>query len=265
MRAAVVSILCAVVAAPTLAAAARTSSPPRPVPVLMYHVVADPPASAPYPDLYVSRAEFEAQMRWLESRGYRTVALADVLDAWREGRRLPPRAIVLTFDDGYRSHFSTVRPVLRRHGFRATLNLDLSNLQESWGLRPWMVQKLVRAGWELGAHSLTHPDLTTLDNRALRREVAGSRAEIRRLFGVSARLFCYPSGSYDRRVVAAVARAGFEGATTVEPGLATGEAPFELRRIRIDRGDGARVLAAKLSQFGLQTGLTAVHGGLGSR
>ena len=261
MRAAIVSILCLVVVSPTGAAAARDSA----VPVLMYHVVANPPASAPYPHLYVTRREFEAQVRWLDSRGYRTIALADAFDAWREGRRLPPRTIVLTFDDGYRSHYTTVLPVLRRVGYRATLNLDLSNLRESWGRRPAMVRSLLTAGWELAAHSLTHADLTTLDSAGLRREVAGSRSELRRRFGVSPRFFCYPSGRYDGRVTVAVARAGFDGATTVEPGLATPNRPFELRRVRIDGGDGARGLAVKLASLDRPTDMTALHGGLGSR
>ncbi len=109
------------------------------------------------------------------------------------------------------------------------------------------------AGWEIDAHTLTHPDLTTLDGDALTREVARSRREIRRRFGVTARFFCYPSGRYDAAVVAAVRAAGFEGATTTEPGLARRDEPFTLARIRIDRGDGSAGLARKLAALGLPT------------
>ncbi|HXQ86917.1 MAG TPA: polysaccharide deacetylase family protein, partial [Gaiella sp.] len=70
------------------------------------------------------------------------------------------------------------------------------------------------------ARSLTHPDLTALHAATLKREVAGSRAVIRRRFGVSARFFCYPSEWFDADVIAAVRAAGFQGATTVEPCLA---------------------------------------------
>lgn len=224
----------------------------------MYHVVAEPWAGAPFPQLYVAPAEFVAQMRWLDSRGYRAVTLGDVLDAWAGRLRLPPRAVVLTFDDGYRSHYTNVRPQLSRRGWPATLNLDLSNLREPWGLRPWMVRRLVAGGWEIAAHSLTHTDLRTLDARALRRETSGSRLEIERRFGILPRLFCYPSGRYDKRVLAAVAAAGYEGATTVEAGLASAERPFELRRLRIDRGDGARGLAVELALLGQPTDRIAI-------
>ena len=171
----------------------------------------------------------------------------------------------MTFDDGYRSQYANALPPLLRRGWPATLNLDLSNLGEAWGLRPWMVRRFIAAGWEIAAHSLTHPDLRALDATALRREVSGSRLEIKRRFGVVPRLFCYPAGRYDQRVLAAVEAAGYEGATTVEAGLASPEHPFELRRVRIDRGDGARLLAVKLALLGHPTDRIAIHGALGSR
>lgn len=76
----------------------------------MYHVIADPPPGASFPQLYVSQAEFAAQVRWLDSRGYRAVTLGDVLDAWAGRRRLPSRVVVLTFDDGYRSQYANALP-----------------------------------------------------------------------------------------------------------------------------------------------------------
>ena len=108
------------------------------------------------------------------------------------------------------------------------------------------------AGWEIDAHSLTHPDLTALDGAALTREVAGSRARDpaplrRHARGSSATR----QGGYDAEVVAAVRAAGFEGATTTEPGLARRAEPFTLARVRVDRGDGSAGLARKLAALGL--------------
>lgn len=153
---------------------------------------------------------------------------------------------MLTFDDGYRSVFENALPVLSDLGWPAVLNLKVGNLKEPWGLSERRVRELAAAGWELGAHTITHPDLRTLDDAALEREVAGSRAEIVRRFGVPVDFFCYPAGRYDDRVIAAVRRAGFLGATTTIEGLATAGDPFELRRVRISRGDGVRGLASAL-------------------
>ena len=230
------------------AALIRLGTPDRrAVPVLMYHVIQRPYADSPYPALYVPRAEFAAQMSWLDRHGYEAVTLQRVYDAWHGRAILPSRPIVITFDDGYRSHYTNALPILRSHGWSGVLNLDLSNLAPWWGIRPAMVDELVAARWEIDAHSLTHPDLTGLAGSALRREVGGSREQIRRRFGVAANFFCYPAGRYDSEVVEAVSTAGFLGATTTEHGLAGREEPFTLDRVRIDGGDGASGLAAKLA------------------
>jgi peptidoglycan/xylan/chitin deacetylase (PgdA/CDA1 family) len=226
----------------------------RPVPILMYHVVADPPASAPFPHLYVPRAEFRAQVRWLADAGYEAVTLARVFDAWRGHATLPRSPIVLSFDDGYRSHVTAALPVLAARRWPGVLNLDLSNLAPSWGVGVAGVRRLIRAGWEIDAHSLTHPDLSSLSGKALVREVSGSRREIGRLFGVVPRFFCYPAGRYDAEAVAAVKAAGFDGATTTELGLARPTTPFALARIRVDRGDGVAGLARKLTALGRPMG-----------
>jgi peptidoglycan/xylan/chitin deacetylase (PgdA/CDA1 family) len=189
-------------------------------------------------------------MAWLDRHGYEAVTLNQVYNAWHGRSTLPRRPIVISFDDGYRSHYTNALPILRRLGWPGVLNLDLSNLTPSWGIRPHRVRALIAAGWEIDAHSLSHPDLTGLAARSLRREVAGAREAIQRRFGVAANFFCYPSGRFDADVVGAVQAAGFLGATTTEDGAARPAEPFTLDRVRISLGDGAAGLARKLASTG---------------
>jgi peptidoglycan/xylan/chitin deacetylase (PgdA/CDA1 family) len=114
------------------------------------------------------------------------------------------------------------------------------------GLTAREVRGLIASGWEIDSHTLTHPDLTTLPAVALRHELVGSRAEIRRRFGQPADFFCYPSGRYDARVEAAVRAAGYRAATTVQEGYAVGSQPFALKRIRVNGADTAATLSARL-------------------
>ena len=222
-----------------------------PVPILMYHVIADPPADAPYPELYVSGPAFAAQMGWLARHGFHAVTLRAVADHWRLSRRLPAHPIVVSFDDGYRSQFATAAPALRRHGWPGVINLEVRNTTDFWGLPPPQVRLLIADGWEVAAHSLTHPDLTQIGAEQLRREVAGSRAALHTMFHVPVDFFCYPSGRLDDRVVAAVKKAGYMGATTTAPGLARPTDMFRLARVRVDRSDGVAGLAAKLRAAGV--------------
>ena len=212
----------------------------------MYHVLAPPPPAAPYPDLYVTPADFRGQVDWLAAHGYHAVTLRRVYDFWTGKQALPRKPIVLTFDDGYRSDFTVALPTLRARRWPGVLDLEVQNLQPVWGTRPGMVRKLIAAGWEVDAHTLTHPDLTTVGPTELRHEVAGSRAAIRRMFHQPVDFFCYPSGRYDDAVIAAVREAGFLGATTTNEGLARPDSLYTLDRVRVDGSDGVSGLAAKL-------------------
>ncbi len=111
------------------------------------------------------------------------------------------------------------------------------------------MRKLIAAGWEIDAHTISHLDLTGLDDARLRYEVAGSRAALRKRFGRPVAFFCYPAGRYDAQVIAAVRAAGYLGATTVDPGLASPNEPYTLKRIRISYTDGVSGFAAKLDRF----------------
>ena len=121
-------LLLALVAA--LAGGSTAHAAPRstPVPILAYHVVGDPPPGAPQPGLYVSVADFRAQMAWLARHGYHPVTLDAVRRHWQRGAALPPKPIALTFDDGYPEHVDVVRPILRSYRWPAMLNLHIGNL-----------------------------------------------------------------------------------------------------------------------------------------
>jgi peptidoglycan/xylan/chitin deacetylase (PgdA/CDA1 family) len=236
-----------------LAAAGQSATGPAqratPVPILMYHVIGDPRPGAPYPELFVREADFAGQMRWLARHGYQAVTQRDLWNHWHRGGSLPPKPVVVSFDDGYRSVADAALPHLRARSWPGVLNLTVKNLRGRGGLSEARVRTLIAAGWELGSHSLSHPDLTSLDDRTLRHEVARSRAVLRSRFDVPVDFFCYPAGRYDARVIRAVRRAGYLGATTTVEGLARPSEPYELRRVRVSRSDGAAGLAAHLGRL----------------
>ena len=221
-----------------------------PVPILMYHVIERAPSGAPYPELYVGELDFAAQMRWLARHGYRAVTLRDVWNHWHRARALPPKPIVISFDDGYRSVAESALPVMQKRSWPGVLNLTVRNLRVSGGLSQFDVRTLLSNGWELASHTVTHPDLRGLDDGAMRQEVAGSKALLRSRFGVPVDFFCYPAGKYDARVIRAVQRAGYLGATTTLDGLARPDEPYELRRVRVSGSDGVAGLAQKLRGLG---------------
>jgi peptidoglycan/xylan/chitin deacetylase (PgdA/CDA1 family) len=227
--------------------AAPTSGP---IPILMYHAIADPPPGAPFPALYVPKAEFAAEMQALAGRGYHAVTLTQAYEHWTTGAPLPRRPIVITFDDGYRNVYDNAFALLRARRWPAVLDLEVRFMNKPWGLAQSRIRRLIAARWELASHTIHHQDLTTLGASELTTEVRGSRFLLQRLFHVPVLFFCYPAGRFDAHVVQAVKAAGYAGATSTRPGLGRPSELFTLARIRVDRGEGSAGLMAALRSYG---------------
>jgi len=219
---------------------------PGPVPILEYHAIQPPIPGSPYPELFVPQADLEQQMKWLDDHGYEGVTLDQVEDAWYEEGRLPAKPVVISFDGGYLSQFVAAFPLLQALGWPGVLNLKAQDSD----LPDAEVEKMIDGGWELASHTITHPDLTTLGEADLEREVAGSREALRRRFGVPVNNFCYPSGRYDETVISAVDAAGYRGAQAEIPGMASAAHPYILNRLQIGLSDGLPGFVSKLESAG---------------
>jgi peptidoglycan/xylan/chitin deacetylase (PgdA/CDA1 family) len=215
-----------------------------PVPILEYHAIQPPVSSSAYPQLFVPQADFVDQMKWLDEHGYEGVTLDQVENAWYKAGELPPKPVVLTFDDGYLSQYVAAFPALEHFHWPGVLNL----VAKGADIPDADVQKMLDANppWELASHTVHHLDLTTLDSSQLHEEVDNSRKILQDRFGVPVNNFCYPAGKYDNTVIAAVKAAGYRGATTEVPGLATSEHPYALARIQIALDDGLSGFVSKL-------------------
>ncbi len=220
------------------------------VPILMYHVIAAPPAGAPFPGLYVVPGEFAEQMEALKQAGWHAVTLDQVQAYWQRGVSLGSgKPIVVSFDNGYQSQYTQALPVMRRLGWVGEENLQLTGLPPSQGgLSQRQIKGLVAAGWELDTQGFSHADLIALDAEALHYQVAVARSTVRQRYGVPVNWFCYPSGHYDATVIAAVKAAGYTGSTTVVPGWASpSEDRYRLHRLRVLGGTSPQALLAQIA------------------
>ncbi|MGA9371348.1 MAG: polysaccharide deacetylase family protein, partial [Solirubrobacterales bacterium] len=221
------------------------------VPVLMYHVIADPPSTAQLPELYVDPKTFDRQLEALEKRGYTGVSLNQVYDAWFKDGELPEKPVVVSFDDGYRSQYVYARPELRKLGWPGVLSAIAGRIGRSGAeLSNAMVENLIDNGWELDSHTINHVDVSQASGAQLQDEIAGSRRILRRRFHQPVNFFCYPSGRYDAQAEQAVRAAGYLGATTTDEGLASKSEMYTLKRIRVNGSDGVGGLERKLEQAG---------------
>ncbi|MGQ9467393.1 MAG: polysaccharide deacetylase family protein, partial [Anaerolineae bacterium] len=221
------------------------------VPILMYHHVEDPPPGADRirRDLTVRPEMFEAQLQYLAEAGYHTVTLTDLYLYLTEGRPLPERPVILTFDDGYRDAYTVVFPLLQKYGFVGTFFVLATPAHYAspqyldWG----MMKEMADAGMEIQGHGRDHVDLRNRSYEFLVYQILGIKEAVEYHTGQPVRFFCYPSGQYDASVIAVVRSAGYWGAVTTEYGrIHTREGLYTLHRIRIRGADPLETFIAKL-------------------
>ncbi len=208
---------------------------------------------------------FARQMACAAELGFRGVSMRDAVAQRAADGTWPERSVVVTFDDGFANLNEEALPVLRRHGFAATVFLvseymGRSNLWETppagLGTRPvlgWQqAEELAGAGWEIGSHTRTHPDLRNLSSARLEDEIAGSRAALEQRLGVAVESFAYPYGRYDARAETVAARE-YTAACTTRLSRAGDESLFGLPRVDAyylkDERAVRRLLTGKLDHY----------------
>ena len=219
--------------------------------IFAYHRV------APKSDfLTVTPDRFRRQMEAIARAGYVGVDVPGAVAALGSGSRTD--VVGLTFDDGYRDVAEHALPILEEYGFRATVFVV-----------PGVIDGRVRFSWyddqppvlgrediasldgvvlEFEAHTLTHPNLLTLDDVRAKNEIQGSKAVLEELLGRPVTVFCYPAGAYSEREVRLVAAAGFSTAVTVDPGLNTrGTDPLRLHRSAVEPTDALVDFRARMA------------------
>lgn len=223
------------------------------VPILMYHHVGD--WGAPHPswrDWVVKPADFEAQLDWLVEHGYRTITFAELLWSLDRGTPLPPKPVILSFDDGWAEHAHWLSSELATRGMRGVLFVftgAVAPKRNGGGYISWEeLRALEQDGHEVQSHTVSHARLPTLPDDAVVRELVTSRERIQSELGHDARVLAYPFGDFDARVARAAARAGYELAVRADADPAFGPAArMTLPRIRMQYGESVDALARMLS------------------
>lgn len=212
------------------------------LPALTYHSVDETGSAVSFP-----LAFFRAQIEWLASQGFRALTAAQAAQALATGQ-IPPKRVVLTFDDGFVSVREAAFPILSEHGFVATVFCSTGYAGRPCGweraadipafhLMSWEdLDFLASQGWEIGAHTVSHARLPRLADGFLEEEIRESRRTVKEKLGRSVDSFAYPYGAFDARCREAVKEAGFTSAWTMEPVISVpGSDLFALGRFNCNR------------------------------
>jgi len=209
------------------------------LPILMYHYVEPWPVGADVlrKNLTVQPADFAAEMAYLHAQGYVTVSLYDLMAALAQGQPLPPRAVVLTFDDGYRTLVDYAAPTMAPLGYTGTVFVVTQLMDENFTqYLTWpQAEALYAAGWKIEPHTKTHALLAGTSRAYQLYEMLGSAQTVQAHIGVMPRFFAYPYGKWDDTTLALLREMNMWAAVTEIPGdIHYFGDRFELHRVRID-------------------------------
>ncbi|SET64726.1 Peptidoglycan/xylan/chitin deacetylase, PgdA/CDA1 family [Natronincola peptidivorans] len=217
-----------------------------PIPILMYHEINTLPKEGPT-GLYVSQNSFLQQLDVLKERGYNTITMDQLYSHWAHHVPIPPKPVVLTFDDGYASHYHFVSVELGKRGMTGTFYIitsmiDVDHLRTSNRLR-----EMYEEGMEIGSHTVTHLDARYSSKANIVKEYKESKEALEDIIGSEIKHFCYPIGGVTPYARQTLKDLGYKTAVRTTYGKADRlQGMYDLRRIRIDYYDSIRGFLNKI-------------------
>lgn len=213
----------------------------------------------------MSSERLGAHLEALTAEGYQALALSEASELMATSKALPPRPVVITFDDGFLDFLTAAVPLLNTHAFPATLYVTTGYLGETsrWladvdeQARPMLdfsdLPVIAEAGIEIGAHGHSHAMLDLLPDDVLLTDIQASRDILGEAVGHRISSFAYPHGYSNASVRRATRAAGFETACAVHNAMSSGlSEEFEIPRIIVEHDTDVDALLAKLRGIGLQ-------------
>lgn len=218
--------------------------------VLMYHKINDVPGNT----LSISVSLFDEQMAQLHELGFTVVDLDAVLDHYSGGQPLPPNAVLITFDDGYRDNLEHAMPVLEKHDYPAVLFVPIGYLdsrlplphEERLALQGLLnptldwgeLRELEAGGVRIESHGISHRPLADLELDESAREIVLSKLRLEERLGRPVRAFAYVKGSeahYRTVHLSLLRQAGYEVAFTSVSGANSPRTdPLRLHRYNVE-------------------------------
>ncbi|MDO8954516.1 MAG: polysaccharide deacetylase family protein [Gammaproteobacteria bacterium] len=225
---------------------------PKHIPLLMYHKVLNEERTSKH-RVYVTQKRFRDHMQSLKKRKFTSLTFKDYL-AFRNGDKplseFPNKPVIISFDDGYVNNLDLALPILQEYGFKAVIFAlgDFTVANNFWDIQNGEPEDLLmnaeqlkyiaNAGMEIGAHSLSHRDLTKLTSEEAYHEILQSKLNLEQLVGTEVISFAYPYGYYSEAIKVLTKQAGFKMAVATDRGgLHIEQDLFEVFRVAIFPSD----------------------------
>jgi peptidoglycan/xylan/chitin deacetylase (PgdA/CDA1 family) len=212
------------------------------VPILMYHSV-NPVSDRERNRLIVPVEIFDRQMRFLKEHNYNVVSLDSLIPLLEAKKKIPPKTVAITFDDGYKDNYTYAFPILKKYQLPATNFIIVQEVGRSQDDRlSWkQIKEMQDSGLiKIGSHSIGPDPLYKMKTeQELRRQIFDSKKILEEKLECKVFAFSYPEGMFDLHMRELVKEAGYKMAVATKPGkeFANNDL-FALKRQRISANSG---------------------------
>jgi peptidoglycan/xylan/chitin deacetylase (PgdA/CDA1 family) len=185
------------------------------VPVLCYHHIRDWVPSDTEDDraYIVPPSLLDQELKWLKDNGYTSVVAEQVYEYVKNGKPLPPKPIMLSFDDNDDNQFTNARPLLQKYGFTATFFIMTVAIDRENYMTADQLKQLDKEGFDLEPHTWDHHMVTDYKTDAdWQKQMVRPRQTLEALLGHPTPFFAYPYGVYDTASAQKIEELGYKGA-----------------------------------------------------
>ncbi len=198
------------------------------VPVLLYHGVGrEEQEKWGDLNLLITPETFEEQIKYLHEHGYKIVSVEEVSKRLRMNEDVK-NYIAITFDDGYLNNYTYAFPILKKYAATATFYIipdAIGSHSYMGGSAQYMddaqIKEMLKAGMRIGSHTMSHCDLTSIQEEDYQRELAESKRLLEQRFKTHVESIAYPCGLYNEKIVNLVKEYGYKEGVTTNLGVNT--------------------------------------------
>lgn len=185
--------------------------------------------------LAISIDDFNTQMKFLVDSGCTTITPDDLYAGLNGDIELPPKPVLITFDDGYTDNYTNAFPILKKYGLHATIFVIPAFTSVYPGYMTWdQLKEMEQNGITIESHTLNHTKLEELPDDEIRNELINSKTLLEENLGHPIEFLAYPTGTYNLHIAGIAQDVGYKGAFTIKYGVVDkGSNFFALERVPI--------------------------------
>lgn len=215
------------------------------VPVLYYHSI-DPSEAN---EVILSPTKLKEELQYIKDSGFTTITISELNDYLNNGKGLPEKSILITFDDGYMDNYTNAFPILKELNMKATIFTITKGLDQGYYLSSDQLKELSDYGIDIECHTVNHLHLNELSYEEQLKELTDSKQKLESITGKKVTALAYPYGDYNQDTLNVAKAAGYTFGFTTNFNCVTKEnSQLELNRIYVSSAYDMETFKSRLEK-----------------